>query len=70
MRLMEVAAAEAEGSGTELRGENRRSIRASLVYVRGDGSRGATTERSKDGAGGAEPPRDAAAHATRNMLKE
>jgi hypothetical protein len=71
MRLTAVAVTEdGGGGGAELRGEKRRSMRASVECVRGDGSRGATRERRNDGARAAEPPRAAAAHATRNMLKE
>jgi hypothetical protein len=46
-------------------------MRASVDGARGGaGSRGATRERRKHGAGGGELPRTVAAHATRNMLKE
>ena len=70
MRLTAVAEAEAGGRDVELRGHHRRSIKASVEGVRGEDSRGATRERQKDGTVGAGQPRDAAAHATRNMLKE
>jgi hypothetical protein len=64
-----LAAAASGGAGARLMGTKRRSAR--VPAHGGAGLLGARNERRKDGAGGAGlPVRAAAAHATRNMLKE